>query len=258
MKYLYYVAAIILAVSLLVGYKLFKSAPTPEDGVAIIVNDKSIMFPEFNKKFISLPYHVQDPYASQGKSDFIQSLITKELLIQESQRLGIDREEQFRKSVQNFYEQALIKTLMDRKFSSLTSKADDKEVKRYLELLDRTIHLYIFTFPTLKDAENKTKSKKETQIALFQDLSGNIKNMLLSLDEGETSKPTPAGDQYIVLRVDKIDKKRTENLSDIDRETAKNIIQNHKREQAINNWIAELREKASIQIFVDNNNGEDK
>ncbi len=77
------------------------------------------------------------PSQQRRKSDCVNSLITKELLLQESQREGIDKEESFRESIQNFYEQSLIKLLIDRKFASLHVTVSDEDVNRYIALMNK-------------------------------------------------------------------------------------------------------------------------
>ena len=83
---------------------------------------------EFEKSLAEQPVPIKDSYGSNEKKHFIHSLINKELLIQEAQRLEINREESFRRSVENFYEQSLIKNLMDRKYADLKIKVSERDV----------------------------------------------------------------------------------------------------------------------------------
>ena len=106
MRYIYYIIIILLGLSAIIGYELRGKLSSPKEA-AIVVNGKTITVEEFSRVCSSKPTDSGD------KNDFINSLITKELLIQESQREGIDREESFRRSIQNYYEQSLIKLLMD-------------------------------------------------------------------------------------------------------------------------------------------------
>ncbi|HSR35908.1 MAG TPA: SurA N-terminal domain-containing protein, partial [Desulfurivibrionaceae bacterium] len=107
MRYLYAIAVFVLLVSAsFLAYRFYPATTATED-VAIQINDRIITRAEFNQKYQSRG-GVQDPFTAQPGEDFIQALITKELLIQEAKRLGLDREEPFRQSVQNFYEQSLI------------------------------------------------------------------------------------------------------------------------------------------------------
>ena len=48
--------------------------------------------------------------------------------------MGIDQEEDFRHSIQNFYEQSLTKILLERKYDSFESNPSRQEIDRFLEL----------------------------------------------------------------------------------------------------------------------------
>ena len=139
MKYLYYIIFAAVAVSVAAGY--FLSTPqTPPPGAALIINDRVITSDELNKCYASIRPDIKD------RDDFINSVITRELLIQESQRIGIDKEEAFRRSIQDYYEQSLIKLLMDRKSAALNVSVSDDELDRYIKYLNKKILLSIFSF----------------------------------------------------------------------------------------------------------------
>ena len=88
MRYIYYIAIILLGLSAIIGFEL-RSPKNSSKDAALIINDRIFTTGEFNKL-----YSDQQP-RMQSKTDFINSLITKELLIQESRKEGIDKEETF-------------------------------------------------------------------------------------------------------------------------------------------------------------------
>jgi len=68
-----------------------------------------------------------------GRREYIDRLLEKEILLQEAQRQGLDREGDFMKSIENYWEQALLKLLLQRKSSELSGlvNVDEDEIKKY-------------------------------------------------------------------------------------------------------------------------------
>lgn len=242
MRYIYYIIFILLGLSAIIGYELRSKNDSLKE-TALIINERVITTDEFNRLYSSRAYHIKD------KSDFINSLITKELLIQESQKKGIDKEESFRRSIQNFYEQSLIKLLMDRKFATLNIAISDDELNKYIMFLNSKLHLTIFSFDSAEEAKKGDYRDGETKIAYFKDLSIDIKDSIISLKEGEMTGPIKIGEKYVVVRLDKTEIFSYQMPSDLEKERIKKMLIDGKKEKAINDWTADLREKASIKIF---------
>lgn len=241
MKYIYSIVFILVALSAVIGYVLFPSRISPKN-VALIINDRVITTDEFNRLYAAQPRGARD------KGDFLNSLITKELLIQESQKEGIEKEEPFRKSIQNFYEQSLIKLLMDRKLASVRLPVGDEDIDAYLSLSGRRLFLTMFSFAGPDEAKKSVYNGGETRTVFFENLACEIRNAVSKLKQGEMTRPIRSGDRYIVVRLDKIGSPASPVSLPTDREKIKEILMNEKKEQMINDWVAGLREKASIKI----------
>jgi parvulin-like peptidyl-prolyl isomerase len=247
MRYIYYIIIILLVLSAIAGMEL-RSKRSPVKDVALIINNRIISTDEFNRLYAS------QPSQRIGKSNFINSLITKELLIQESQREGIDREESFRQSIQNFYEQSLIKLLIDRRFASLHVAVSDKEINRYIALVDRKLHLTIFTFGSPEEAEKGIYRDGESKTVSFGDLSKTMQGALIQLREGGVTRPVMSGDKYIVVRLDGMETTSAKMPSASEKGEIRKMLLDDKKEEMMNDWIADLRKKASIKIFVKEKN----
>ncbi|MEW6571044.1 MAG: hypothetical protein AB1390_07705 [Nitrospirota bacterium] len=243
MKYIYYILMIVIGLSAIIGYELGTKRKSPE-GAALIINDRTITTEEFNRL-----YSLQSPRI-EDRTEFINSLITKELLIQESQKEGIDKEESFRRSIQNFYEQSLIKLLIDRKFSSLRIDIGKDELDKYISFLKKRLHLIIFTFDTLEGAGTGRYHDSEKKIVYFDELSDDIKDHILQISEGETTAPIRTGEKYITVRLDKIEPVSARNYSPSEVEGVRKILMERRKERIMNEWIADLRKKASITILM--------
>jgi hypothetical protein len=68
-----------------------------------------------------------------GRKQYLEGLIEKEVLLQEAQRQGIDREKDFMKSIENYWEQALLRILIERKSREISGMTHvyDNEIEEY-------------------------------------------------------------------------------------------------------------------------------
>lgn len=247
MRYIYYIILIILALSGALGYELL-SSPVPPKDTAMIINGQVITVEEFNRLSSPPPLSVKAP------GDSINSLITRELLIQEAQREGIDRDDAFRQSIQNFYEQSLIKLLLDRKFNSLKVSVSDNELNRYMSLLGRKVRMTVFTSKTMKDAEKGHYRDSRTREVDFDELSTYVKSQVSRLEVGQKTAPVGQGGEFIVLRLDKLEGAPRPLPSEKDREDIRKVLIGEKREQMISEWLNSLREKASVKVMLKQEN----
>ncbi|MEW5746970.1 MAG: hypothetical protein AB1805_16190 [Nitrospirota bacterium] len=242
MKYIYYIAAAIVLVS--GGVFSYLAANTSSQKKAVlIINDRRISEEELDALYASkLPY-------PREKSEFIDELITRELLIQEARKAGIDKEEPFRKSIKNFYEQSLTKVLLDRKFATMSITVSDDEVNSYRTFLSSRLHFTVLNAESREKALKGNYQGEERRIAYFDDLADAVKYPLFLLKEGEQSGPLRIGDRYYAVRLDRIEvmKQPTTDIADAG---IRRILTEWKRERMINDWIEGLRDKASITIPV--------
>lgn len=97
---------------------------------AIIINNISITSQEFEESFkIS-------PFAKKGissRKEFLDNLITKKLILEKAEEMGLDKDSDFLKDVQIFWEQSLLKLVLSRKINQLSTliKVNDEEVDNY-------------------------------------------------------------------------------------------------------------------------------
>ncbi|NOX32643.1 MAG: hypothetical protein GXP56_02740, partial [Deltaproteobacteria bacterium] len=181
MRYIYYIIGIMVVFSGLAAYGLFDTRLEISKPF-LSINDRIISKNEFEKMSLRKPSYM-------SLEQFIDTVIDKQLLIQEAIKMKINKEESFRRSVENFYEQSLIKILLDRKMKSLVVDVTDDEISRYETLLQNKLFLTKTIYPSMKDAQNKTRGTIEKIETDFIDLSGDLKFIVLNLSIGESSKP---------------------------------------------------------------------
>jgi hypothetical protein len=251
MRYIYYIVFIVAAFSAAIGYELFSSR-VPQKDVALSINDRVVTAEEFDRLYASRPQDIA------GKEEFINSFIMKELLIQESQREGIDKEKSFRRSIQNFYEQSLIKLLMDRKFASYETPVSEEELDRYLSLVGSKLVITTFSVEGAGEARMTRDKEGQRSTVLFDDLSGELQNAIVRTKEGETTAPFSSGDKFVAVRLDKVDSSAPRSFTEEEKATARRMLVEQQKERAIRDWTSALRKKASIKINVSEENRGDK
>jgi len=109
--------ASLLLISALAGFFILLNiscAKRPDTGdVVIRINDYNVPMEEFETLYAEYRSGYDD--TSKMRDEFIEQFITRKLFLQEAERLGLDRKDDFLKSVENFWEQSLLKLLIDHK-----------------------------------------------------------------------------------------------------------------------------------------------
>ena len=139
--------------------------PKPEkDPVALQINNIKIGIKEFNEAYNSSLFTTAD--GPQTKEEFVETLIKRRLLLSEASKYGLDKDERFLKSVEMFWQQSLLKLIIDRQLRelSVTVDMDEEEVKEYYDK-----HKESFgdaTFEQKKDRVRYMLMRQRQQLAL--------------------------------------------------------------------------------------------
>lgn len=241
MKYIITILVIICAAASVTLYFIWPEKAADTANVAVTVNGHNLAKNSVETAGETNGYH------SEEYADLLDSAITRELLIQEAQRQDLDKEESFRVSLKTFYEESLIKTLMDRQYSGPTTIITDAEVDTYLSYFGKTV-----TFSRLPVADHKLHVSAEVTVpqneVLFDDLAEPMKILLSSLKPGEYAVKFDTGNEQYAIRLEKVGE-TSETIAPLpDREHVKVMLEEYKQQQQIDNWLYELRNKASITI----------
>lgn len=242
MKYIYYVIAVMVVFSGLTAYGLFDNTRLEISQPFITVNDRIISENEFEKLLARKP-----SYMTQGQ--YIDSIVEKQLLIQEAVKMGINKEENFRQSVENFYEQSLIKILLDRKMGEFVVDVSSDEIEKYRIYMEYTFSITKHIFPTLDDFKKKTNETIEKIDKDFINLSDDLKFTVMNLAQGESSRPKSGRFGVAVYTLDGM--KKNENIpeelkKDFDIKKVSLYIQDKKKEQLMDEWTEQIRQSAEI------------
>ena len=241
MKYLYIILVIVLASSVLTFYTLVPGKKLVTDDIGMTINGHQL-----TNKLIQKEMHA-DQFNPGNTEELLDSFITRELLIQEAQDQAIDKDPGFRKALKTFYEQSLIKVLMDRKYQTLNVKTTEQDIDTYLANYGKQI---TFTrFPVTDSSPKKILDDQGKQAtAPFDDLAEPLKLLLSSMTIGETKIQISTSYSQQAIRLDKIEPSDSSTPVSISRKIVAQMILEFKKEEQITQWINDLRAKASIQI----------
>lgn len=117
---------------------IFGCAQRDKEKPAIRINKFKMTAREFEEEFKEAGAGVLG--SANQKEAFLENLINRKLILQEAERLGLNRDREFLKAIERFYEQTLLKTVLDKKSNEFASKiqVSEKEIEEYYnELKDK-------------------------------------------------------------------------------------------------------------------------
>ncbi|MCA9392859.1 MAG: SurA N-terminal domain-containing protein [Candidatus Omnitrophica bacterium] len=91
----------------------------PPAETVITINDHRIPYAEYQRL---LKEQGLDMPSAEVEQAFIDNLIRQKLVLQEAQRIGLDRDPEFLATVQRFWEQSLMRVMMEKKLKELQSR----------------------------------------------------------------------------------------------------------------------------------------
>ncbi|MBI3582871.1 MAG: SurA N-terminal domain-containing protein [Nitrospinae bacterium] len=120
------------------------------------VNDAPILLKEFQKE-ISIQSRRNPSFkiTSQTLENHLDTTIEKKLMIQEAMKMGLSEREQFVETIKTFWEQTLIRELIDVKSKEWADRifVTEDEIQKQYQRME-----YTTPIPQLKDVYNEIKS----------------------------------------------------------------------------------------------------
>ncbi len=244
MKYLFTILGLVLLSTAVTFYFLWPSDKKVPKNIVLSVNGHLISQKQLTEQQQRQGYH------SLLAGDSIDSLVVKQLLLDEAQRLGIDKEDEFRKSLKDYYEQSLIKVLMDRTLGSLSANVSEVAIDRYLAGSGK-----MFTFTRIPMENGKPLLEQKTQNrVLFDDLSESLRLLLASLQPGEEVLQFETGTEIGIIHLDKVELSEGNDAIMYGRDRVREALADYQKSLEIDRWINSLRKKASIVVYEEGKN----
>ena len=101
------------------------------DDSVIVIDNIRISKEEFEEEFKK--YNKET--TKENIKEFLENFINRKLVLKEAEKLNIDKEKEFLKALQNYWEQSLLKIVLDRKSKELflSIKITDEEINNFYE-----------------------------------------------------------------------------------------------------------------------------
>jgi hypothetical protein len=245
MKYLYTILAIIGGATVITLLLLLPEKKVDPGEIALSINGRN-----FGKEMVA-GEGKKHGYHSDEQAEIIDNIITRELLIQEAERREIHKEESFRQSLKSYYENSLVKTLLDRQNETLQVSVSEDEINGYLGYLGKVVTFSrLETIPASPAEAEKTPGVSNT--ALFSELATPVRLLLASLKPSQFAVKYDTGSEAYALRLDSVQDGPEKASKPVERERVREMLIGHKKEQQMNRWLVDLRQKATITIHNEN------
>lgn len=144
------------------------SQEKPQDSKILSrINDYNLTLDEFQSQLAAeLELDKDFKLTEEAKREFLEELIKKELLIQEAKKLKLDRQENFVKAMERYWESTLIRNLLDLKAKEIeknTYVSQEEIVTRYKQM-----RKFQKKFPPLSEMQERIsmdlREEKKTRV----------------------------------------------------------------------------------------------
>lgn len=258
------------------GLTLSGCTTQQEEPVVALVNGRAITQYEFDIRWGELSEATRARYIKEGgKRRFLDELITRELLMQEARRQGLDQNDGIRDKAQRYKEQLILDELLKDKLQSkveLTQAELDAYYEKHArELLDplkvQVAQMLLPNFPAAKDLETQVNrggdfgkfaqrySIDDKTKAKGGDLGPYRKGLVIpevdavihTLKPGMVSAPIKTDAGYYLVMITPLDKEIIQ--ADLaTRERLRQELLADKRRKRFEEVIADIRTNATIRL----------
>ena len=255
---------------------LTSCTPPPEEGVLALVNGRQITQNEFEARWGELAGATRARYEKEGgKRRFLDELITRELLMQEARKQGLDQNDTIRDRAQRYREQLILDELLKDRIKAkieLSKEELDAFYERHAhELLTplkiQVSQMLLPNLPAAKDLEKqinqggdfakfaqrysidgKTKAKGGTLGPYRKGLViPEVDDVIHTLKPGMVSAPIKTDTGYYLVMITPLDKEVIQADLAV-RERLRQELLNEKRRKQFDGVIADIRAKAIIRL----------
>lgn len=209
-----------------------------EGTVIAKVNNAVITKEDFLREISRLPEWAKERFSSkEGKEQFLEEMIKREILYQEAERLGLSKDKEFVAKVEEYKKMTLLSTLLKKEIEE-KAVVSDKEIKEYYDKNPeefktdqvRASHILVETEQEAQDVLERIKNGEEFS-KLAESFSKDrgtasrggdlgffgrgmmipeFEHMAFSLKPGEVSQPVKSRFGYHIIKV--IEKKEGDQL----------------------------------------------
>ncbi len=103
---------------------------TPRGDVIVTIGNYSLYRDDFMSELSLYPPAYREEFS---KEQILNEIIQKKVLLLEAQRMGLDKDPQFMKMIERFWEQSLLRSLLEMKSREILSSIPETDKDRNLE-----------------------------------------------------------------------------------------------------------------------------
>jgi peptidyl-prolyl cis-trans isomerase C len=250
--------------------------PPSEERVVAFVNGRPITQTEFDTEWAELPEATRARYEKEGgKPRLLSELVTRELLMQEARKQGLDQNDQIRDRARRYKEKLMLDELLKDRIKTkieLTKEELDayyeKHARQLLTPLKvRVSQMLLPNYPAAKDLEkqvnqggdfgkfaqrysidHKTKANGGDLGPYRKDLVvPEVDEVIHTLKPGMVSAPIKTDAGYYLVKITPLDPEIIQ--ADLaTRERLRQELLNEKRQKRFDDVIADIRAKAVVKL----------
>lgn len=152
------------------------SAEAVTEKPAVVINQLKLTKEELKQELQTVPWSFHGPeQGADGEPEWLSRLIERELLVQEAQRLGLDRRADFMRTIERFWKEALIKLLLDRKMQEIADKIRSYEPEieaRYRQLQEESPDSSLEPVEEMRDEIQRSLREEKAAQAMEEWVAG--------------------------------------------------------------------------------------
>ena len=190
--------------------------------------------------------------------DQLQQMIEHKLLIQEAVKMGLNEDKKFVQTIKVFWEQTIIRNLIEAKNAQLSSMSSvtNQEIANEYERMKSRLSIHAMRGAiTENDADEAVRQMGGVKQLIgeevigplfYDDVKGSPLANAFDMNVGQVKK-YDAGDEHIVIHVTDREEIQLPPLKEISNRIQESILA-QKRQKALTEWIATVKKNAIIKI----------
>jgi parvulin-like peptidyl-prolyl isomerase len=202
------------------------------------------------------------------KEDILDALITKEILLQEAQKENLDKDKNFMRTIELYWEQTLLKNLLTKKSKDIEKQISvyEDEIVAYYNKMKTKIKAKVHVFDDEKSARKLLRYSGDVTeyiegqpekfsllytvpskwFILGQD-NTSLENTIFSLSTGRDRDIVKISGNWALIIIEEKEPNEVKPLPTVRAGIAKNV-RKIKEKELIDDWMDDLRSKARIRI----------
>ncbi len=258
--------ASVLAIALLMTACARKE---PSERIVAVINDYRMTVEDFNyesKEVLRTGIGIGD--IAIAKEDILDALIIKEVLLQEAQKAGLDKDKNFMKTIELYWEQTLLRNLLAKKSREIEKAVTvyEGEITDYYNKMKEKIkakvvvlanertgrRLLTFDGDVAEYAEKEAEKSSllyiiPSRVYILGDDNSPLENSIFKVERNKSRELIKINGKWALIIIEERIPVEAEPLSAA-RERITKLIKARKEREFMNEWIEALRSKARIRI----------